>query len=43
MQCRRDAREAVDEQSDQRAVAQADDRRDVDAVEQLLGFVAVFS
>jgi hypothetical protein len=36
-----ETREAVDEQGEQRAVPQADDRRDVDAVEQLLGFVAV--
>jgi len=41
VQRRRDAREAVDEQRDQRAVAQPDDRRDVDAVDELFRLVAV--
>jgi hypothetical protein len=36
----RDAGETVDQQGDQRAVAQPDDRRYIDAVEQCAGLVA---
>src|ERR1700761_2933173 len=41
VQRRRDAREDVDQQRDQRPVAQAYDGRNVDAVKQLLRLVAV--
>jgi hypothetical protein len=41
LQRRRDAREGVDQQRDQRAIAKPDDRRHIDAVEQLFRLVAV--